>query len=269
MSDFVPEFANGYLYLHDRSSAPALGVWNRSERGAKHVTEQPSAPGDPGVVRSADLPQATVARLATYLQVLVAMAEAGAHIVSSDELAVAAGVGSAKLRKDLSYLGPNGVRGVGYDVERLRDRIASALGADEGHRVVVVGVGSLGRALAGYPGFASRGFAIVGLFDSDPAVVGSAVSGLVVEDFATFGLRSVQLEPTIGVIAAPENAAQAICDMLVAAGVRCILSFAPQSLDAPDHVEVRRVDLATEMQLLSFTGHRNSDNLALAGAVQS
>jgi redox-sensing transcriptional repressor len=231
------------------------------------VTEQPSAPGESGAVRSAEIPQATVARLATYLRVLSILAEDGIQIVSSDELALAAGVGSAKLRKDLSYLGPNGVRGVGYDVVRLRERIELALGLDQGHRVVLVGVGSLGRALAAYPGFASRGFSIVGLFDSDPAVIGSAIGSLTVEDFATFGIRSLELDPTIGVIAAPEHAAQAICDMLVAAGVRCILSFAPQFLTAPEHVEVRRVDLAVEMQMLSFTGARNSDVPALAGAV--
>lgn len=233
------------------------------------MTEQPSAPGESGAVRSADIPQATVARLATYLRVLSMLAEDGILIVSSDELALAAGVGSAKLRKDLSFLGPNGVRGVGYDVARLRERVELALGLDQGHRVVLVGVGSLGRALAAYPGFASRGFSIVGLFDTDPAVVGTTVGGLVVEDFATFGLRTLELDPTIGVIAAPETAAQSICDMLVASGIRCILSFAPQFLSAPDHVEVRRVDLAIEMQMLSFTGARNSDGLALAGAVQS
>ncbi len=232
------------------------------------MTEQPSAPGESGAVRSADIPQATVARLATYLRALTVLVEDGILIVSSDELAVAAGVNSAKLRKDLSYLGPNGVRGVGYDVARLRERIELALGLDQGHRVVLVGVGSLGRALAGYPGFASRGFSIVGLFDNDPAVVGTQIGALTVEDFATFGIRSVELDPTIGVIAAPENAAQAICDMLVAAGVRCILSFAPQFLNAPDNVEVRRVDLAIEMQMLSFTG-RTNDDLALAEVVPS
>ena len=233
------------------------------------MTEQPSVPGGSGPVRSADIPQATVARLATYLRVLTTMAEDGVLIVSSDGLAVAAGVGSAKLRKDLSYLGPNGVRGVGYDVGRLCSRIERALGLDQGHRVVLVGVGSLGRALARYPGFASRGFSIVGLFDVDPAVVGTSVGELTVEDMATFETRGRALKPTIGVIAVPETAAQAICDRFIGLDVRCILSFAPQFLSAPGHVEVRRVDLAIEMQMLSFTGARNNDELALAGAVPS
>ncbi len=123
-----------------------------------------------------DIPQATVTRLATYLRVLGAFAEAGTLIVSSEELAAAAGVGSAKLRKDLSFLGPNGVRGVGYDVLRLQSRIEAALGLDRGHRVVLVGVGSLGRALARYPGFDRRGFTMAGLFDSDPDVVGTRVA---------------------------------------------------------------------------------------------
>lgn len=243
------------------------------------MTEQPSAPGDSGAVRSADIPQATVARLAMYLRVLSALVEDGTLIVSSDELALAAGVGSAKLRKDLSFLGPTGVRGVGYDVARLRERIELALGLDQGHRVVMVGVGSLGRALACYPGFASRGFTIVGLFDADPAVIGTVVGGLTVEDMATFETRCLDLDPTIGVIAVPESVAQSICDRLVGVDVRCILSFAPQFLTAPENVEVRRVDLAIEMQMLSFTGSRNTwaneatgdvaAHLALAGAVQS
>ncbi len=123
-------------------------------------------------------PQATVTRLATYLRVLGGLADAGTLIVSSEELATASGgVGSAKLRKDLSFLGPNGVRGVGYDVLRLQARIENALGLDQGHRVVLVGVGNLGRALARYPGFDRRGFTMAGLFDSDPSIVGTRVGG--------------------------------------------------------------------------------------------
>lgn len=114
-------------------------------------------------------------RLATYLRVLGLLADEGAIIVSSEELATASGVGSAKLRKDLSFLGPNGVRGVGYDVTRLRARIESALGLDRGHRVVLVGIGNLGRALAGYGGFDRRGFSMVGLFDRDPALIGADI----------------------------------------------------------------------------------------------
>lgn len=206
-----------------------------------------------------DIPQATVTRLATYLRVLGAFAEAGTLIVSSEELAAAAGVGSAKLRKDLSFLGPNGVRGVGYDVLRLQSRIEAALGLDRGHRVVLVGVGSLGRALARYPGFDRRGFTMAGLFDSDPDVVGTRVGDLVVRHVDDLENGAHELGATIGVVATPDEAAQQVCDRLVLAGVRSILSFAPVELDVPDHVEIRRVDLSVEMQVLSFNSTRNGE----------
>ncbi|QBJ98588.1 redox-sensing transcriptional repressor Rex [Rhodococcus sp. ABRD24] len=215
----------------------------------------PTAPA----LQHRDIPQATVTRLATYLRVLGLLADEGTIIVSSEELATASGVGSAKLRKDLSFLGPNGVRGVGYDVTRLRARIESALGLDRGHRVVLVGVGNLGRALAGYGGFDRRGFSMVGLFDNDAALVGSRVGGLDVRNVTELEDACRELEATIGVISTPDDAAQAVCDLLVRAGLRCILSFSPLALEIPDHVEMRRVDLAMEMQVLSFNMARNEE----------
>ncbi|WP_280451626.1 redox-sensing transcriptional repressor Rex [Nocardia cyriacigeorgica] len=207
-----------------------------------------------------DIPQATVARLATYLRVLAMLADDGVLIVSSEELAVAAGVNSAKLRKDLSFLGPNGVRGVGYDVAKLRTRIEDVLGLSEGHRVVLVGAGNLGRALVGYGGFRRRGFTVVGLFDNDPALIGRTVVGLRVRDAAELDAVIATLEPTIAVIAVPDDAAQQVCDALVAAGLQSILSFAPCELVVPATVEVRRVDLAVEMQMLSFERVRNAES---------
>lgn len=215
-----------------------------------------------------DIPQATVSRLATYLRVLTNMVDDGLSIVSSEELAKAAGVGSAKLRKDLSFLGPNGVRGVGYDVARLRARIELALGLERGHRVVLVGVGNLGRALAGYGGFGRRGFEMVGLFDNDRAVIGDTVGVLTVRDVVELPAGFVELEPTIAVIAVPDDAAQATCNRLVDAGARCILSFSSVLLQAPEHVEIRRVDLAVEMQLLSFSSSRNTGNTSAMAVVQ-
>ncbi|MFE3291066.1 redox-sensing transcriptional repressor Rex [Rhodococcus sp. NPDC059234] len=207
-----------------------------------------------------DLPQATVTRLAAYLRVLGLMADDGTLIVSSEELATAAGVGSAKLRKDLSFLGPNGVRGVGYDVTKLRARIEAALGLDRGHQVVLVGVGNLGQALARYGGFGRRGFTMVGLFDRDPARIGTVVDGLAVRDVADLEADCRELHATIGVVATPDDSAQEVCDHLVNAGVRCILTFAASPLDVPRHVEIRRVDLAVEMQVLSFRSARNADS---------
>ncbi|MFI6868028.1 redox-sensing transcriptional repressor Rex [Nocardia sp. NPDC050406] len=224
------------------------------------MTEQHETPGGvSGRALQKDIPQATVARLATYLRVLAVLADEGTAIVSSEELAVAAGVGSAKLRKDLSFLGPNGVRGVGYDVIKLRDRIEDVLGLSEGHRVVLVGAGNLGRALVGYGGFRRRGFCMVGLFDSDPQVIGTSVGDLRVRDVAELTDAVRTLEPTIAVITVPDAAAQGVCDLLVAAGMQSILSFSPLALDAPATVEVRRVDLAVEMQLLSFELARSAE----------
>ncbi|MET7773846.1 redox-sensing transcriptional repressor Rex [Nocardia sp. NPDC005366] len=234
------------------------------------MTEQHEAPG--GVSGRAlqktgpnkDIPQATVARLATYLRVLAMLADDSVLIVSSEELAVAAGVNSAKLRKDLSFLGPNGVRGVGYDVAKLRTRIEDVLGLSGGHRVVLVGAGNLGRALVGYGGFKRRGFTVVGIFDNDPSVIGRTVAGLSVRDVAVLHEAVIALDPTIAVVTVPDEAAQAVCDRLVAAGVQSILSFAPSVLVAPQSVEVRRVDLAVEMQMLSFERTRNAEPEPLA-----
>ena len=214
------------------------------------------------------IPQATVTRLAAYLRVLGVMSDRGTSIVSSEELAQASGVGSAKLRKDLSFLGPNGVRGVGYDVTKLRIRIERALGLDRGHKVVLVGVGNLGKALVGYGGFSRRGFEMVGLFDSDSARVGTQVGDLTVRDIAELEFACRELQATIGVISTPDEAAQEVCDQFVRAGLLCIMSFSPIALDVPDHVELRRVDLAVEMQVLSFNSARNADQASAAPRVR-
>src|SRR4051794_26353953 len=132
----------------------------------------------------ARVPEATVARLATYLRVLGTLADRSVGTVSSEELAVAAGVNSAKLRKDLSYLGSYGIRGVGYDVTTLIEQISRTLGLTVHRSVALIGVGNLGQALAGYGGFASRGFRIAALLDADPARIGSEIRGLRVRDIA-------------------------------------------------------------------------------------
>jgi len=219
-----------------------------------------------GSVQERAVPEATVARLALYLRVLGSMVEANARVVSSEELAAAAGVGSAKLRKDLSFLGSNGTRGVGYDVPRLVSRIEQALGLNRSHRVALVGVGNLGNALAGYAGFADRGFVVTALFDNDPARVGRAVGDLVVRHLDELDRLCVELDISIGVVATPAAGAQPVCDRLVAAGVRCILNFAPVVLQVPDTVDVRKVDLAAEMQVLSFHVARRAAGRANASA---
>lgn len=206
------------------------------------------------------IPEATVARLPVYHRVLTSLAERGVTTVSSEELASACGVTSAKLRKDLSYLGSYGTRGVGYDVEFLEYQIARELGLTSPWGVVVVGVGNLGRALVSYRGFASRGFRIVALLDVHPDVVGTTIP--VVD-------RSISVSPIdeldrlvaagdvhIGVITTPAEAAQETADRMVAAGLRSIVNFAPVVLNVPQDVEVRKVDLAVELQVLAFHEQR-------------
>lgn len=214
---------------------------------------------------SRGIPDATVARLPVYHRVLAALQEDGVSTVSSEELAQACGVTSAKLRKDLSHLGSYGTRGVGYDVEFLSYQIARELGITQPWGVVLVGVGNLGRALVSYRGFASRGFRIVGLIDSHPDVVGTTVQ--TGEDShrvrALDELRDVvQMgNASIAVIATPADAAQEVCDRLVDAGISSILNFAPVVLTVPEGVEVRKVDLAVELQILAFHEQRRSEML--------
>jgi redox-sensing transcriptional repressor len=214
-----------------------------------------------------DLPDATVARLPEYLRALHHLAEDDQDTVSSEGLASAAGVNSAKLRKDLSHLGSYGTRGVGYDVRLLIEQIEQVLGLHESRAVALVGIGNLGHALAGYAGFATRGFHIAALFDADPARMGERVGGLPVLDIAQVEAVVEAERISIGVIATPAHAAQRVADRLVAAGVTSILNFAPCVLAVPDGVDVRKVDLAIELQILSFHEHRKSALTALPAKV--
>jgi redox-sensing transcriptional repressor len=202
--------------------------------------------------RDSRVPDATVARLATYLRVLSTLADRGVTTVSSEELAAAAGVNSAKLRKDLSFLGSYGIRGVGYDVTTLTEQISRTLGLTVHRSVALIGVGNLGQALAGYAGFATRGFRIAALLDADPTRIGSRIRGLVVQDIADLDRVIDENGITIAVLAVPASAAQDVCDRLVTAGVSSILNFAPVVLSVPPHVHLRKVDLAAELQILSF-----------------
>jgi redox-sensing transcriptional repressor len=202
------------------------------------------------------IPEATVARLPLYYRGLLDVTEAGTSTVSSDQLADLAGVNAAKVRKDLSYLGSYGTRGVGYDVEYLLHEISRELGLTEDWPVVIVGAGNLGAALADYRGFGARGFQVVGIVDADETKVGTDVGGLAVEAPDALPRIVAERGVTIGIVATPAGAAQRVADALVAAGVRSILNFAPIVVTVPDGVSVRKVDLATELQILSFYQRR-------------
>ena len=209
-----------------------------------------------GRVDGRGIPEATVARLPVYLRALVTLAERGVGTCSSEELASAAGVNSAKLRKDLSYLGSYGTRGVGYDVAYLRYQIAREIGVTQDLPVVIVGIGNLGRALANYDGFSSRGFRIVGLVDSDPRRHGEQIGPMRIRGLEDLETVVREESVSIGVLAVPAEAAQTVCDRLVAAGVTSILNFAPAVLAVPGGVDVRKVDLSIELQILAYHEQR-------------
>jgi redox-sensing transcriptional repressor len=205
-----------------------------------------------------DIPEATVARLPVYLRALTALADQGTRTCSSEDLAAAAGVNSAKLRKDLSYLGSYGTRGVGYDVDYLRYQIAREIGVTQDWPVVIVGIGNLGHALANFSGFRSRGFRVVALLDADPALHEQQVAGIVVEPFDHLEKIVRENDVAIGVISVPAFAAQDVADRMVAAGISSILNFAPTVLSVPPGVDVRKVDLSIELQILAYHEQRKA-----------
>ena len=205
---------------------------------------------------SRPIPEASVARLPIYLRALVGMAEEGTHTSSSESLAAAAGVNSAKVRKDLSYLGSYGTRGVGYDVEYLIHQISRELGLTQGWATCIVGIGNLGQALANYGGFEERGFRVAALFDSNTSKVGEVVAGLEIHHFDEVDRVVKEEEISIAVLAVPGPVAQDVADRLVAAGITSILNFAPAVLAVPAEVSLRKVDLSIELQILAFYEQR-------------
>ena len=202
------------------------------------------------------IPAATVARLPVYLRGLVGLAETGVSTVSSVELAEMAGVNAANVRKDLSYLHAHGTRGVGYQVDHLIGEISLVLGGGVPSPVVIVGIGNLGRALSRYDGFVAGGFPVAGLVDADPTVVGKRIGGRTVRPVAELADVVAESGCTVGIIATPAAAAQEVADHLVAAGILSVLNFAPSVVQVPDHVDLRQVDLATELRILGYHQHR-------------
>ncbi len=201
--------------------------------------------------RGQRLSRAAAQRLSLYLR-CVADWPADGEKVSSGRIAGAVGVSDAQVRRDLAALGHLGQRGVGYDARELAGAIRTALGIDRPWRAVLVGVGNLGRALLKYQGFRAQGFKIVGLFDSDPAKVGTEVEGLTVESISVLTERTVALHAELGVLTVPGDTAHAVAEGLVAAGIRGILNFAPVVLKLPRRVQLVTVDLAIQLEQLAF-----------------
>jgi redox-sensing transcriptional repressor len=216
-------------------------------------------------VRDRSIPEATVGRLPVYLRALVEMAEAGATTVSSEMLAEAAGVNSAKVRKDLSYLGSYGTRGVGYDVAYLIHQVRRELGLTQHWPVLIAGAGNLGHALANYKGFLERGFRIVALVDVAKEKVGEQIGSMTVEHIDGLAAIVRREDVAIGVICTPAGPAQEVADRMVDAGIRSILNFAPAVITVPESVSVRKVDLSIELQILAYYEQRKAALAAVKG----
>jgi redox-sensing transcriptional repressor len=199
------------------------------------------------------LSRATVSRMPRYLRLLDDIRESQ-RTISSGELADAAGVNPANVRRDLSDLGFQGTRGVGYSVSDLRSRIQKELGIDGRRRVAIVGAGNLGTALARYQGLSQRGFDVVAIYDVDPERIGSRVGQLEVSDAKRIEIDCRRGLFDMAILAVPASAAQSVADRLVSAGVSSILNFAPVRVSVPEEVPVRQVDLSTELQILSYYG---------------
>ncbi|GAP60504.1 redox-sensing transcriptional repressor rex [Arthrobacter sp. Hiyo1] len=231
----------------------------QSDAMEKNVTAlEPSAEAVPGDKESAakQIPPAAVARMTLYLRALNSLLGEGVERVSSEALAEASGVSSSTLRKDLSYVGSYGTRGVGYEVQYLSRHIAAALGLTHDWKVAIVGAGNLGKALARYGGFESRGFDVVAILDADPMIIGNEVGWLRVSDAANLETVLQRTGTNMVVLALPAAVAQGVCDRVISAGIRSILSFAPVLLQVPPYVNLRKVDMATELQILAYHAQR-------------
>ena len=208
------------------------------------------------------IPEATVARLPVYQRILEELLRSGTSTVSSELLGASAQVNATKVRKDLSLLGSFGTRGSGYDVAFLVEQIDRQLGLDREWTVVIAGIGNLGRALACSQGFAARNFEVVALIDTDPAIIGERIADVVVRHPDDLPAIAAAAPLAIGVITTPGPVAQRVAELLIDAGVRSLLNFAPRVLDVPDDVLLRYVDLSMELQVMSFYEARRMDDEA-------
>ena len=198
------------------------------------------------------VPVSTVRRLSLYLRLLEECEREGKATVSSRALAERGDAAPAQVRKDLSFFGSFGQRGIGYPTALLAARLRDILDLGRRHRVVLVGAGRIGAALANYPGFRARGFEVAAIYDSDPAKVGGSVDGVVVRDARDLEADLVQRPADIAVIGTPAGAAQGVADRLVRSGVRALLNFAPVTLVVPQSVAITNVNMALELEALCF-----------------
>ncbi|PLX46560.1 MAG: redox-sensing transcriptional repressor Rex [Deltaproteobacteria bacterium] len=202
------------------------------------------------------VPEATIKRLSIYMRVLKDLEKKNTEVISSADLAEICGINAAQIRKDLTYFGEFGVRGVGYFVKELRFDIRKVLGLNENRNLALIGVGNLGRALLSYKNFADHGYDFVAAFDTDKDKIGSDLPcGIPVYDMEKIDALVKDLGIDIVIITTPAEFAQNAADKAVAAGVRGILNFAPTQLNIPREVHLKRVDLTTEFDNLAYHLH--------------
>ncbi len=204
------------------------------------------------------IPETTIERLPVYLRCLLEAQGQRMPLVSSVMIAEMCGTNAAQVRKDLSYMGELGTRGIGYDVGELIAHISRVLGITEVRRAALVGFGHLGSALIGYPGFADRGFEIVAVLDADPEKIGTSVGELTVSDIEDLENVITASGAEIAIMTTPASVTQDLVDRLVHAGIRGVLNLAPVTLSVPEGVAVRQVCLSTDLQVLSFYVARNT-----------
>ena len=196
--------------------------------------------------------ESTVRRLSLYLRFLEDFAERGLTTISSDELAARGGTTSAQVRKDLSFFGSFGKRGLGYAVPELAARLRDILGLGREWKVIIIGAGKIGSALAQYRGFTQRGFHVVGVYDSDPGKVGKRIDGFTIRDLAGLERDVAREEVDIAVLTVPAEAAQQVVSRVVKSGIGAVMNFAPVQLHVPDHIALKNVNMAMELEGLSF-----------------
>jgi redox-sensing transcriptional repressor len=196
--------------------------------------------------------ESTVRRLSMYLRYLEDLDTRGQQTASSDELAQLCGTTPAQVRKDLSFFGSFGKRGLGYPVHELTDQLRSILGLEHEWRVVIIGAGKIGAALANYRGFLQRGFRVVGVYDNSPEKIGQPWGDSIVRSMAELPRDVKREEALIAVLAIPAEGAQEAVDLVVDAGIRAILNFAPAQISVPPHVSLKSVNMAMELEGLSF-----------------
>lgn len=203
-------------------------------------------------MKTLKIPEATIIRLSVYSRYLNNLDKKGVTTVSSGEIAEGVNGSSAQVRKDLAYFGEFGTRGVGYNVKDLDHQIIKILGLTNKWNVIIVGAGNLGSALTQYKGFQERGFKILGVFDNDLNKVGLAIGGVPIYPISQLGDFIKKEKVEIGIVAVPAQYSQDVVDILVGSGISAVLNFAPRVMNVPDNVEIRNVDLAVNLEILTF-----------------